>query len=98
MPSQLDQSYTGDFGGSDSLNRQKTVNNQIPSNFPAPPNLGGEVGQLEMGWPHTLDQSTQFDCQFEPSLGSTTSTGMGAVEKSDSFESYMDNSLGAKIL
>lgn len=97
MASQLDQSYTGDFGNTPGSMKPCSNSGNLPSNLPGPANLGGEVGQLEGGWPHSLDQSTQFDSFFEPSLGSTVGESMGTIDKSDSLDSYMDNSLGGKI-
>lgn len=93
----LDDSYTGDFGQC-SVKRQPTVNNQIPSNLPAPPNLGGEIGQLEMGWPHDLgDKGGDFESIFMP-VSPLPSSGQGAAPNAtENFDSYMGNPLGAKI-
>lgn len=95
MSSRLDQSYTGDFGPA-SVKPVGTTK-IIPSNLPGPPNLGGEIGQLEQGFPLGLDQSTQFDSFFTVGLPTPSAGAMPAVEGTDQmFDSYIGNPLGAK--
>lgn len=95
--SQLDQSYTGDFGAS-SIHKMGTTK-VVPANLPGPPNLGGEIGQLEQGFPLGLDQSTQLDTYFTGVAGSVSTGTPPAVEgTNESFDSYIGNPLGAKIM
>ena len=100
MANDLDCSYTGDFGGSkDSLSRQP-LHSVTPSNLPGPPNLGGEVGQLEAGFKVEFGESSALDSFMDATRGfsSINTSAPGPVEApGEAFDRFMQNSLGGKI-
>ena len=100
MANDLDNSYTGNFGGKDSMPAKQPYHSVTPSNLPGPPNLGGEVGQLEAGFKCDFGESSSLD-SFMDATRAFTSINSGPpppVEGlGENFDSYMENSLGGKI-
>lgn len=92
--SQLDCSYTADFGG-EPFSRTPTSSN-VPSNLEGPKNLGGQVGQLEGAFPIGFPVAP-MELNFENShiIPSNPSANpqLGSVEKDGGFDSNMAHSL-----